>query len=169
MAKQNADTASFLVRFTQKIYDDEGTSNVQWRGKISHVQGGDATAFTDVADVIEFMQEKLSDLTKQSVEDKTPEEQDGILNRSLDIWKRFSAQAPKMVMDTIKDPKKQVATIQDQLTQVGDELGQKLEQDTRKWRAASKSDIEEVQQAIADLASQISFLASEVGEIKSTK
>ena len=48
MATKKQETASFMVRFSQKIYDDEsGLSNVQWRGKISHVQGGEAKNFVD--------------------------------------------------------------------------------------------------------------------------
>jgi len=169
MAQSNADTTSFLVRFTQKIYEDgQGKPEVQWRGKISHVQGGDQQGFTEFDDVIEFMQDKLSIMTMQSVEDKSPEEQDGILNKSLDIWKRISTNAPKIVLDTIKDPKKQVAQIQDQLSQVGDEIGHKLDVDTRKWRAASKSDFENVLTAIANLTKEVSELNQKVNTIAKT-
>ncbi|MEL6122940.1 MAG: hypothetical protein AAFR14_04405 [Bacteroidota bacterium] len=159
-------TTSFLVRFTQQLFDDgDGSSDVQWRGKISHVQGDDQASFTDFADVISFMQDKLSIMTMRSVEDKSPEEQDGILNKSLDIWKRLSASAPKLVLDTIKDPKKQVAQIQDQLSQVGDELGHKLDKDTRKWRTATKTDLEQVLSAVESLSVQVKQLGEKVDEI----
>ncbi|MEL6388566.1 MAG: hypothetical protein AAFQ02_00275 [Bacteroidota bacterium] len=159
-------TTSFLVRFTQQLFDDgDGSSDVQWRGKISHVQGDDQASFTDFSDVISFMQDKLSIMTMRSVEDKSPEEQDGILNKSLDIWKRLSASAPKLVLDTIKDPKKQVAQIQDQLSQVGDELGHKLDKDTRKWRTATKTDLEQVLSAVESLSVQVKQLGEKVDEI----
>ncbi len=166
MSKLTPNTTSFLVRFTQKIIrDDQGETDVQWRGKISHVQGGDQKGFTEFDDVIDFMQDKLSIMTMQSVEDKTPEEQDGILNKSLNIWKKLSSNAPKIVMDTIKDPIKQVAQIQDQLSQVGDEISHKLDVDTRKWRAASKTDFENVLAAIKALTKQVGELASKVDDI----
>lgn len=170
MASNTPETASFLVRFTQKIYEDGGGKPaVQWRGKISHVQGGDQTNFTEFEDVIEFMQDKLSIMTMQSVEDKTPEEQDGILNKSLDIWKKLSANAPKLVLETIKDPKKQVAQIQDQLSQVGDEIGHKLDMDTRKWRSASKSDFENVLSALQTLTKQVGALSDKVDSLSDKK
>lgn len=152
-----------MVRFTQKIYDDEeGTSNVQWRGKISHVQGGDAKSFTEFQDVIVFIQDKLATLTKESVEDKSPEEQDGILIKSLDFWKKWSVDAPKMVLETLKDPKKQVAQIQDQLTHVGDEIGSKIEE---AWPAATKADIRNITAALEQLNQNVSKLTHKVNEL----
>jgi len=62
-------TASFLLRFTQKIFEDEkGESNVQWRGKVSHVQGNDIKNFSELTDAMDFIQEKLSQLTLSSIE-----------------------------------------------------------------------------------------------------
>ncbi len=34
MAKKAEQTASFMVRFNQRIYEEEGESKVQWRGRI---------------------------------------------------------------------------------------------------------------------------------------
>ncbi|MFN4147866.1 MAG: hypothetical protein ACK4GN_18745, partial [Runella sp.] len=42
MATKKEETASFVLRFTQKIYNNEqGEPQIQWRGSIRHVQGGD--------------------------------------------------------------------------------------------------------------------------------
>ena len=65
------ETASFVIRFTQKIYqNDKGESDVQWRGNIRHVQGGDEKNFSQFNDVVTFLQEKLADLTIIAMEDK---------------------------------------------------------------------------------------------------
>jgi len=40
MPTNNKQTASFMVRFNQSIYEDNGEAEVQWRGKVSHVQDG---------------------------------------------------------------------------------------------------------------------------------
>ena len=161
MARQADQTASFVVRFTQKIYEDQqGEDHVQWRGKISHVQGGDQINFTDFHNAISFIQEKLAQLTVASTEDRTKEEQEGLLQKSFDIWKRVAKEGPKMVIEAIKDPKKQVAQIQEQITQVSDEWTQKIELDD--WRTASRSDLNKVVESLDHLTQQVSKLSEKV-------
>ena len=75
------ETASFMVRFTQKIFEDEsGQNDVQWRGRISHVQGGDQQAFTDFKDAMTFIQDHLADMTIKNTQHVAPDEQDGHRN-----------------------------------------------------------------------------------------
>ena len=110
MAKKKEETASFVLRFTQKIYSGEdGESQVQWRGNIRHVQGGEEKRFSEFEEAYQFIQNKLADLTIQAVEGKSPEEQKGILAKSFDLWRRMAMETPKMFIETIKDHKKQVA------------------------------------------------------------
>jgi len=164
MAKRNDQTASFMVRFNQKIYQDtEGLDQVQWRGKISHVQGGDQSNFSEFSEAISFIQDKLSGLTKQATEDRTPEEQEGILTKSLDIWKKLSTTGAKMAMETIKDPRKGVAQIQEQISQVGGELGSKIEIDN--IRSASKSDLQSVLKRLEEVSADLRSLHSKVDAI----
>jgi len=161
MAKKTGQTASFMVRFNQNIFeDDQGDSNVQWRGQISHVQDGDKINFSEIKDALSFMQEKLAALTIDATGDKTPEEQEGILTKSFDMWKKMASATPKMVLDTIKDPKKQVSQIREQINQVGENIGQKLELDN--WLAGSKSDLNEVKQMIKGLSDHIHTLNDKV-------
>ena len=136
MAVKKEETASFVLRFTQKIYEsEEGEPQVQWRGNIRHVQSGDETRFSTFEDATHFVQGKLSDLTMQAVEDKTPEEQKGILSKSFDLWKKVASATPKLVMESLKDPKKQAAHIQEQIQeqfhQVGDAIEKKIESSNR--------------------------------------
>ena len=70
MTKKPDQTASFIVRFNQKIFEENGEHNVQWRGKVSHIQGGEDQNFTDFNDVLVFMQEKLADLTQKATKDE---------------------------------------------------------------------------------------------------
>lgn len=159
------ETASFMLRFTQKIYQNEkGDAEVQWRGNIRHVQGGDEKRFSEFDDVVSFIQSKLQDLTIQAMEDKSPEEQKGILEKSFDLWKKMATEAPKMVMETIKDPKKQVAQIQDQIqdqiSHVKEEIGQKLDIDS--WMRSSKADYKEIMQKLETLSNELSNLNEKV-------
>lgn len=164
MTKRNDQTASFMVRFNQKIYqDNEGLDQVQWRGKISHVQGGDQSNFSEFSEVISFIQDKLSGLTKQATEDRTPEEQEGILTKSLDMWKKLSTTGAKMAIETIKDPRRGVAQIQEQISQVGEELGSKIEMDN--IRSASKADLQTVLKRLEEVSADLRSLHSKVDAI----
>jgi len=161
-----------MLRFTQKIFhNDNGEPQVQWRGNIRHVQGGDETRFSEFDEVVTFIQSKLADLTIQAMEDKTPEEQKGILSKSFDLWKKMAFEAPKMVMETIKDPKKQVAHIQDQIQdqihQVKDVISEKLEIDS--WRRASKADYHEIMEKLVELTGELSALNKKVDKLSKNK
>ena len=64
MAVKKDETASFMLRFTQKIFQNEdGESQVQWRGNIRHVQGGDEKRFSEFDDAVTFIQGKLAEMT----------------------------------------------------------------------------------------------------------
>lgn len=162
MSKNN--TASFMLRFTQKLFeDDKGESNVQWRGKISHVQGGDEKSFSEVEDAITFIQDKLAKLTLKTTEDKSQEEQEGILTKSFEIWKKMALNAPKMVREAIKDPKSQMAQIKDQISDVSEEIGEKLEIDS--WRAASKTDFKAVMDELQKISKSVADLDKKVAKL----
>jgi len=172
MATKKEETASFVIRFTQKIFQSEaGEPEVQWRGNIRHVQGGDEKRFSEFDDVVEFIREKLADLTIQAMEDKSPEEQKGILAKSFDLWKKMALDTPKMVLDTIKDPKKQIEQVQNQIHQVGDSItqrieeriGQKLEIDD--WRTTSKTDHKNLVTLIETLTDTVAKLNKKVDKL----
>ncbi|MEM6397568.1 MAG: hypothetical protein AAF741_14555 [Bacteroidota bacterium] len=172
MAAKKEETASFMLRFTQKIFNSEdGEPQVQWRGNIRHVQGGEEQRFSGFDEAVAFIQSKMTDLTLQAMEDKSPEEQKGILSKSFDLWKKMATDGSRMVVETIKDPKKQVAQLQDQLQdqfeQVKGGISQKLE--TSSWLAASKSDYQEVMEALGQLSNDVAALNDKVDELSKKK
>lgn len=165
-------SASFMIRFTQKIYEsEEGKSNVQWRGKISHVQSGDDQGFVEFDRAVDFMQEHLGNLTQSTIVDKPKKEQDGLLSKSFDMLRKFKDQAPTFVMDTIKDPMGQVENIQgqikEQIKDVSDDLSQKLDVDH--IRVASRSDYKEVISMIKAMSKQIENLTEKVDKLDKSK
>jgi hypothetical protein len=173
MAHHKTETASFLLRFTQKVFqDDEGEHEVQWRGSVSHVQGGDEQRFSNFDEATQFIQDKLTELTLQAIEDKSPEEQKGILAKSFSLWKKMALDGPKLVRETIKDPMKQVAQIQHQISQVGDSIGKRIEDrigqvvEIDDWRGASKTDLKHLVDAIEKMSDQIAALNSKVDKLK---
>ncbi len=177
MATKKDETASFVLRFTQKIFEnDEGEPQVQWRGNIRHVQGGDEKNFSEFNEVVQFIQHKLADLTIIAMEDKTPEEQKGILSKSFDLWKRMALASPKMVMDTLKDPKAGVEHIQEQVTAAVQEQAREVEEliqskiDPNSWKPATKADVKNLTKSLADLTGAIDALNKKVDKLsKKTK
>ncbi|MFL0353188.1 hypothetical protein [Xanthomarina sp. GH4-25] len=171
MAKKADQTASFMVRFNQIIFEEDGESKVQWRGKVSHVQGGDDKSFSDFKDAVVFIQEKLGDLTMEATKDKSPEIQDSLLRKSFSLWKTMAKEGPKVIMETIKDPRKQVANLQDQISYLGEDLKDKVQID--QWRNASRSDFNTIKESISSLADEIKKLNAKVDAmskpVKATK
>ena len=172
MSIKKEETASFMIRFTQKIFkNDSGDNQIQWRGNIRHVQGGEEQRFSGFEEVVGFIQSKLADLTIQAMEDKSPEDQKSILSKSYALWKKMAMEGPRMVMETIKDPKKQVTQIQDQLQdqfqQVRDDISQKLEIDS--WRAASKDDFRQILGKLEELSNDVASLNKKVDQLSKKK
>lgn len=165
MTKKAIETASFMVRFNQKIYEDKGESKVQWRGKVSHVQGGEELNFSDFNDAAAFIQARLAGLTLDATQDKSTEEQESILKKSYSLFKNFAATGPQFLKDTLKDPRRQVAHLQDQLNEYGEELLEKVPID--QWRNASKSDFQEIKESISSLASSVAALNKKVDAMSS--
>ncbi|HFA49340.1 MAG TPA: hypothetical protein ENJ95_10020 [Bacteroidetes bacterium] len=172
MASKKDETASFVLRFTQKVFqNDQGDQQVQWRGNIRHVQGGDEKRFSEFEEVVKFIQAKLADLTIIAMEDKSPEEQKGILAKSFDLWKRMAVAGPKMVMETLKDPKAGVEHIQEQVSQaVQEQVGQVEDLisnriDTDAWKPATKADLKTLMQSIAQLSQEVAALNGKLDKI----
>jgi gas vesicle protein len=160
MAKKANQTASFMVRFNQIIFEDKGESKVQWRGKVSHVQGGDDQSFSDFKDAVKFIQEKLAELTLEATRDESPEQQESLLKKSFSLWKTMAKEGPKVFMETIKDPRKSVAQLQDQINDFGEDLMEKVPID--QWRNASRSDFNSINESISHLADEMKKLNAKV-------
>jgi len=176
MANKKEETASFVLRFTQKIFQsEEGEPQVQWRGNIRHVQGGEEKRFSEFDDAVTFIREKLADLTIVAMEDKTPEEQKGILAKSFDMWKKMALSGPQIVLETIKDPKKQFEQVQSQLHQASETLSQRVEETIAQrlpideWRASSKSDYKNLVGLIESLAKEVESLNKKVDKLSKKK
>lgn len=163
MAKRKEETVSFVLRFTQKIFQDEDDSHgVQWRGRIRHVQGNDEQGFSDFDQAVRFMQSKMNKLTAEAIKDKSPEEQEGILSKSLQLWKQMATVAPKVMLETLKDPKGSVEQFSEQVTeqvsQVSGMLNARLndaveqaKHDAEAWKPATKADVRSLQQQLMEL------------------
>lgn len=170
------ETASFVLRFTQKIFQSAaGEAQVQWRGNIRHVQTGDEKRFSEFENVTEFIREKLAELTVSAMEDKSPEEQKGIMAKSFEMWKKMALETPKLVVTTIKDPKKGMAQIQEQISHVGEAIGATFEEakenlpDLPDLRSHHKEEHGAVMQKLEELTLRMEELSAEVKKLSKKK
>jgi len=167
MAKKADQTASFMIRFNQKIFEDQGENKVQWRGKVSHVQGGEDMSFSDFKEAVGFIQERLAQLTVEAAKDHPEEEQEGILKKSFSLWKTMAKEGPKVFMETIKDPRKKVDDLKDQITEFGGEMMHKVPIDD--WRSASKTDLKDIKTTLKQLMAQVNEVDAKVDAIKQSQ
>ncbi|MFC4269772.1 hypothetical protein [Polaribacter marinivivus] len=164
MNKKQEQNASFMVRFNQQIFEENEEAKIQWRGKITHVQDGEEKRFSDFNDALVFMQNKLASLTEEATKHESSEKQESILDKSLSMWKTIKDVGPKVIRDTLKDPKKQLShlqdEIQDKITIIGDEISEKVQ--INEWRNASRSDFNKIQNQIESLSTEIKKLSKKM-------
>lgn len=177
MANKKEETASFVVRFNQKIFEDqEGQPQVQWRGNIRHVQSGEEKRFSNFSNVTQFIQTKLEGMAILAMEGKTPEEQKGILAQSFDLWKKVASVTPKTIIETIKDPKKQIAEFQSQLNNINESINVRVEDiiqqrkdEIDEWRGSSKSDYKDIMKRLDQVTAELSSLHKKIDDLKKKK
>jgi hypothetical protein len=107
-----------------------------------------------------FIQKKLAELTIEATKHESPEQQDSLLKKSFSLWKTMAKEGPKLIMETIKDPKKQVANLQEQISYFSDEMMEKVHID--EWRNASKSDLNDIKHSMGQLAAELKKLNAKV-------
>ena len=84
------------------------------------------------------------------------------------MWKTIKDVGPKVIKETLKDPKKQFTNlqgeIQEKFTTLSDEISEKVQMD--QWRNATRSDFHEIQNQIDGLSSEIKKLSKKIDGLK---
>lgn len=97
-----ADIASFVLRFAQEIWrDDQGAPRVRWRGRIHHVQGDEDARFTDFADAVAFIQERLAQLTMDAAAEAPAGDRELVVADGFRLWERFAESYAGMMEDAV--------------------------------------------------------------------
>lgn len=141
-------SVSFLVRFTQRLFEENEETKVQWLGNVSHVQGNKDMNFSDFTDAVKFIQDELEKLGREATKDAPEEDQDSILDKSFQML--------RLMQDTIKDPKKGIAHVQGQIG----ELASKVPVD--QWRGAKRSDTNKILESLEALTSEVKELRKKI-------
>jgi hypothetical protein len=159
MTKTQRDVASFVVRFTQDLWqDDEGEPHVEWRGNIRHIQGDEQVRFTDFSDAVAFIQRNLMQLTQgtlESVPGEKPMDQEKTLQESFKLWEKFAASYSDMMFDAMEQTFQQSEVLKEQMeTSVQESL--------QAWQPSSKPEPKQVLEALQVLQAQVEALADRV-------
>lgn len=151
--KTQRDVASFILRFTQDLWQTAGGEpSLQWRGTIRHVQGEEETAFTEFAEAVGFMQEHLTRLTMDALPGDTKQERDRALNEGLKLWEQFTASYTGLVFDALEHTLDQ-----------SEALRRRMEEAVRKMLRENLSP--EAQPAADDLSTTLARLNAQIEEL----
>jgi hypothetical protein len=158
----NRGIASFLIRFTQDLWEDEqGEPRVQWRGRINHVQGDEEQSFTDFSEVVEFIQQHLTQLTLDSMPKDGQMDQEKTLHESFKLWERFASSYTDLMFDAMERTIQGSQAIKNQMDVTVEEM-------FKRWKASLQppTEQEELETALADLVEQVQVLADRIAYLE---
>ncbi|MGD1994582.1 MAG: hypothetical protein PVI59_15410 [Anaerolineae bacterium] len=156
--KGQRDIASFVLRFTQDLWEDaQGEPHVQWRGHIQHVQGDDETHFTDFAEAVTFVQRQLMELTLHSLEDSRVENREKVLRKSFEIWEEFASSYANVMFEAV-----------DQTVEWSGAFQERVERAVHQALDALRppSDEERIQEGLSRLHGQMQRLAEKIDQLE---
>jgi hypothetical protein len=163
MTKTQRDVASFLVRFTQDLWqDEEGEPRVEWRGHVRHVQGDDEIRFTDFAEAMAFMQRNMKELTRGTLEalaSSEDDEQPSALRDGLGLWEQAATSYAAMMFGAMEQTMARSQALKQRMDSAMRESLQSL-------TPGSRSEPEQILEALQALQAQIQVLAARVGGLE---
>jgi len=121
--KGQRDIASFVLRFTQDLWrDDGGEPRVEWRGHIRRVQDGEEVRFTDIADAMNFIQNSLMQVTANAVPKEDQPYREKAMRESLKMWEKFAENYTSIVVDAMEKSVKQSEVFQKQVNEAVEQV-----------------------------------------------
>ncbi|CAN5825675.1 hypothetical protein BH10CHL1_BH10CHL1_17650 [soil metagenome] len=172
--KAQRDIASFVLRFTQELWQDpQGEPRVEWRGHIRHVQDGDEFRFTELTEVMNFIQQSLLKLTMDCMPKEDKMYQDKALRESFKLWEKFATSYTEVMAEAVQQTVKQSEVFQKQVTEVVEQVmkpwwlvgfpTQTPEPAPEKTAAADQT---QMMQTLLALQAQITALTSKVDKLE---
>jgi hypothetical protein len=160
MTRGSNNIASFVLRFTQELWQDaQGEPHVQWRGHIRHVQGNEEGRFTDFAEAVAFIQRFLTQLTVETISQGQSFNQDKVLRESFKIWEQFASSYTGMMFEAMQRTVKQSQSFKEQIDHAADRT-------LKAWRLPTNSDQAEIIEILNTLHTQIQTLTAKVESLE---
>ena len=172
--KAQRDIASFVLRFTQELWQDpQGEPRVEWRGHIRHVQDGDEFRFTELTDVMNFIQQALLKLTMDRVPKEDKMYQDKALRESFKLWEKFATGYTEVMTEAFQQTVKQSETFQKQVAEAVEQvikpwwmMGLPNHVAEAKPEKPASIDQEQLVQTMMALQAQIATLTNKVSKLE---
>lgn len=162
MIKPQNNVASFVLRFTQEMWQDaQDEPHVQWRGHIRHVQGDEEDRFTDFAEAVAFIQRYLAQLTMEAIAGGQNMNQEKVLQESFKLWEQFASSYTGMMFEAIEQTVKQSQTFKEQIDQA-------TQRALKAWQFSGQSDQKQMVEVLRSLQAQIEALTAKVEKLEET-
>jgi type II secretory pathway component GspD/PulD (secretin) len=153
MTEDQSRIASFVVRFTQHLWkDQQGEPQVQWRGRIRHVQSDEEVNFSDLEKVLTFIRQHLTQLTLEAMEGKDKTEREKVLEKSFGLWEELATTYSKMVSDAMVQTFRQSESFK---TDIDTAVARALQT----WQSPEEYDKAAIAEAVENINIQVQALA----------
>jgi DNA anti-recombination protein RmuC len=161
--KTQRDIASFVLRFTQDLWQDPyGEPRVQWRGHIRHIQGDEETHFTGLAEALSFIQQKLVKHTLDVLEALPGDvemDQQKTLRESFKLWEDLTSSYTNLMFDVAQRTIEQSDAFQAQ-------VGEMMRAALQTWPHPSQADQAKLTARLEALQAQMQTLAQQVAAME---
>jgi hypothetical protein len=152
--------ASFVLRFTQELWQDEhGEPQVQWRGHIRHVQGDEEDRFTDFAEAVAFIQRYLTQLTLNALTGSETMSQEKVLRESFKLWDQFASSYTHMMFQAME----QTISRSEAMKQFLDDATQKA---LGAWQLPAQPNQDQIVEMLEKLHDQLKLLSERVERLE---
>lgn len=178
--KGQRDIASFVLRFTQDLWrDDGGDPRVEWRGHIRRVQDGEELRFTDIAEAMNFIQNSLMQVTANALPKEDQSYRDKAMRESLKLWETFAESYTTLFVNAMEKSVKQSEAFQKQVNETVEQVmkpwwlmglpGQMVEKKAEETVERSSAVDLQILQTLAALQEQIAALNAKVDRLENDR
>jgi hypothetical protein len=163
MTKIQRDIASFVLRFTQDLWQDaQGEPHVEWRGHIRHIQGDEEVRFTDFSEAVTFIQRYLMQLTLGTLA-ALPEgdqmDQEKTLHESFKLWEKFASSYTDMMFDAVEQTIKQSEAFKKQMDEA-------VTESLKAWKPPAQAESGQIIEMLQALQAQVQTLGDKVDSLE---
>ena len=163
MTETRRDTASFLVRFTQDLWQGEqGEPRITWRGHIRHIQSDRETRFTDFSEAVAFMQQQMQALTEGSLAALSEHAQasgKSPFEIGFELWQETATRYTDMVFGAMQQTMKQSESMQKQMDSA-------MQESLQTWTPAAQAAANPILNALQALQAQIEKLTARIDNLE---
>ncbi|MEJ2262140.1 MAG: hypothetical protein P8X95_01755 [Anaerolineales bacterium] len=159
MTESQRRIASFVVRFTQHLWNDpQEEPHVQWRGRIRHVQSDQEANFSELNEVLTFIRQQLTQLTLEATEGRAETEREKVLGESFKLWEELASTYSEMVSDAMLQAFKQSESFKTEVDAAVAKALQAWGSPVKSERVAIAEAVERINIQVRDLANRIDAL-----------